>query len=97
MEVELCVCHNGFRQGCSSSRHCAHAHGTAREERFRRAPLIAGCFSIGVGFLSLYSGFNRPTIANMRTVDLVLLIGTGVSLGVGLVGVIIYFVHRRKD
>jgi hypothetical protein len=69
---------------------------STREERFRLAPLIAGCFSIGIGFLSLYSGFNRPTIANMRTVDLVHLLGTGVSLGVGLVALIIYFVHRRK-
>ena len=68
----------------------------SREDRFRRAPLFAGCFSLATGFLSLYSGLNRPTIANMRPVDLVHLLATGASWGVGLVALIIYFVHRRK-
>ena len=68
----------------------------SREHRFRRGPLIAGFFGIGMGFLSLYTGLNRPTIANMRTVDLVHLLGTGFSWGVGLMALIIYFVHFRK-
>jgi hypothetical protein len=69
---------------------------STREERFRRAPLIAGCFSIGMGLLSLANGFNRPTIANMRTIDLVHLVATGAGLGAGLVALIVYFVHRHK-
>jgi hypothetical protein len=69
---------------------------STREERFRQAPLVAGLFSLLIGIISLFNGFNRPTIANMRTVDLVHLLGTGVSLGVGLVALIVYFVHRRK-
>ena len=69
---------------------------SSRDNRFRRAPLIAGFFSLSMGFLSLYTGLSRPTIANMRTVDLVHLLGTGFSWGVGLMALIIYFVHFRK-
>ena len=69
---------------------------STREERFRRAPLIAGCFSIGMGLLSLANGFNRPTIANMRFHDLVFLLATGACLGVGLSALVRYFVFRRK-
>lgn len=68
---------------------------STREERFRRAPLIAGLFAGFMGIFSLFTGFNRPTIANMRTIDLIHLLGTGASLGAGLVGVIIYFAWRR--
>jgi hypothetical protein len=69
---------------------------STREERFRRAPLIAGFFSLFIGIVSLANGFNRPTIANMRTIDLVHLLATGAGLGVGVVVLIIYFVDRRK-
>ena len=50
---------------------------STREERFRRGPLIAGFFSLGMRILFLASGFNRPTIANMRTVDLLTSPGRG--------------------
>ena len=38
---------------------------------------------------------NRPTIANMRTLDLVHLLAAGGMLGAGMVGLIVYLVSRR--
>ena len=40
-------------------------------------------------------GLNRPSIANMRTLDLVHLLGTGACLGAGLVAVFLNLVGRR--
>jgi hypothetical protein len=57
--------------------------------------LIGAFVGVGLGLLFLLIGLNRPTIANMRTVDLVHLLATGACLGVGLVAVILYFVGRR--
>jgi hypothetical protein len=39
--------------------------------------LVAASVAFGLGLLFLYVGLNRPSIANMRTVDLVHLLGTG--------------------
>jgi hypothetical protein len=69
---------------------------STREERPRRSPLLAACIGGGIGLFSLFTGLNRPTIANMRTVDLIHLLGTGACLGVALVGVVLYLVGRRK-
>ncbi len=66
------------------------------EERSRRVPLTAAIPGFGLGLIFLAIGFNRPTIANMRTVDLVHLLGTGACLGAGLVAVVLHFVFRRK-
>jgi len=66
------------------------------EELPRRRPLFAACLGGGLGLLFLFIGLNRPTIANMRTVDLVHLLATGACLGVGLVGLVVFFVFRRK-
>jgi hypothetical protein len=72
---------------------------STREERLRRTPLIvATCVGLGLGLFSLATGFNRPTIANMRTIDLIHLLATGGCLGVGLVGLvglIVSLVGRR--
>jgi hypothetical protein len=57
-----------------------------------RAAAIGGGF--GLFFLAI--GLNRPSIADMRTVDLVHLLATGGCLGVGLVGVVLYLVGRRQ-
>ena len=67
-----------------------------REERPRRPPLVSACLGLGLGLLFLAIGFNRPTISNMRTVDLVYLLATGACLGAGLVAFVLYFVGRRK-
>ena len=67
-----------------------------REEWPNRRRLVAVFVGFGMGLLSLANGFNRPTIANMRTVDLVYLLGTGASLGVGLMALIVYLIGRRK-
>ena len=67
-----------------------------REERPRRRRLVAVFVPLGLGLLFLIIGLNRPSIANMRSVDLVHLLGTGACLGVALVSVIMYFVGRRK-
>ena len=62
------------------------------EKRRHWGPLIAG----GLGLFNLAIGLNRPSIADMRTVDLVHLLGTGGCLGVALGGVVLYLVGRRK-
>jgi hypothetical protein len=49
-----------------------------------------------LGLLFLVIEMNRPSIANMRTVDLVYLLATGACLGAGLVAVVLHFFHRRK-
>ena len=65
------------------------------EERPPRPPLFGVFAGFGFGLFFLAVAFNRPTIANMRTVDLVHLLGTGACFGVGLVALIVYFRGRR--
>ena len=67
-----------------------------REERPRRIPLLAAAPGLGLGLLFLAIGLNRPSIANMRTIDLVHLLGTGACLGAGLVAGVLHFVRRRE-
>ena len=69
---------------------------STREERPRWGPLLAAFLSGGPGLFFLVIGLNRPSIANMRTVDLVHLLATGACLGVALVAVVLYLVGRRK-
>jgi hypothetical protein len=69
---------------------------STREERLRRPPLVAAFVVVGLGLLFLASGLNRPTIADMRTVDLVHLLATGACLGAGLVALVMNLVSRRK-
>ena len=64
---------------------------STREDRFRRGPLVAAFFGLGMGLLLLANGLNRPGISSMRTVDIVYLTGTGASFGVGLVWLVVYF------
>jgi hypothetical protein len=65
-----------------------------REEHPRR--LIVGSLLLGLGILFLGTGLNRPTIANMRTVDIVHLTGAGLNLGAGLALLVWHLVLRRK-
>ena len=51
-----------------------------RRESFRVAFVLAA-----FGLLSLFSMLVRPSLANIRTVDFVHLIGTGLCLGAALV------------
>ena len=64
---------------------------STREGRPRRL-IVPTCFGFGFGLFSLATGLNRPTIANMRTIDLIHLLGTGACLGVGLVGLVMLIV-----
>jgi hypothetical protein len=68
---------------------------STREERIRRPPLVAASFGVGLGLFFLAIGLERPSIANMRPVDLVHLLGTGACLGASLVTLVLYFVGRR--
>ena len=67
-----------------------------REERPRRGPLLAAFLGGGLGLLFLVIGLNRPSIANMRMVDLVLVLATGAFFGVALMNVVLYLKGRRK-
>ncbi|MFL5244117.1 MAG: hypothetical protein ACJ8FY_18590 [Gemmataceae bacterium] len=69
---------------------------STREGRPRRPPLVAAFVGVGLGVFFLAIGVNRPSIANMRTVDLVHLLATGAMMGAGLVALVVYFVGRRK-
>ena len=68
---------------------------STREERPGRSPLFGVFAGFGLGLFFLAIGFNRPTIANMRTIDLVHLLASGGLLGVGLVGLVDYVKGRR--
>jgi hypothetical protein len=68
---------------------------STREERPRRVPLSAAIPGFVLGLMFLAIGLNRPSIANMRTLDLVHLLGTGACLGAGLVAVALNLVGRR--
>ena len=69
---------------------------STRERRPRRPPMVVAFVGVGLGLLFLASGLNRPTIANMRTVDLVHLLATGACFGVALVATVLFFVRRHK-
>ena len=66
------------------------------EERPFRPHLGYAVFFIALGVLFTATGLNRPSIANMRTVDLVHLLGAGANLGAGLALLVLHFVLRRQ-
>ena len=66
------------------------------EERPRRSPLRAAFIAGGLGLFFLSIGLNRPSIANMRTLDLVHLLATGALFGVALAKVFQYIAGRRE-
>jgi hypothetical protein len=66
------------------------------EPLLRRNPLRAAFLGAGLGLFFLFIGLNRPTIANMRKIDLLHLLATGGFFGVAVVGVVLYLVGRRK-
>lgn len=67
----------------------------ARDERPRRIPVFAPLVSGGLGLFFLAIGFNRPSIADMRTLDLIHLLATGSLLGIALVTLVQYLAGRR--
>ena len=71
---------------------------STREGWPRRPFLVVRFIGLPLGLLFLANGLfgNRPTIANMRPVDLIYLLGTGACLGAGLVAVVWHFAGRRK-
>jgi hypothetical protein len=68
---------------------------STREERPLRPHVDFAVFFIAPGVLFLATGFNQPSIANMRTVDLLRLTGSGANLGAGLALLVLHFVGRR--
>jgi len=67
------------------------------EPLVRRKPLLAALYAAGLGLFFLFVALNRPTIANMRKIDLLHLLATGGLFGVAMVGVVLYLVARRKS
>jgi len=57
----------------------------------KRRLLGAALFNVCLGLFFLETGLNRPTIANMRTIDLVYLLATGALLGISLMLVALAF------
>ena len=49
------------------------------------------------GIISLLAMLNRPTLANIRAVDLVHLIGTGMCFGGSVVALVVYFRDRHSS
>jgi hypothetical protein len=65
------------------------------EARSRRIPRPVPFMGLPLGLLFFAIGMNRPGIASLRTVDLVLLLATGACLGAGLVAVVLHCARRR--
>jgi hypothetical protein len=65
-------------------------------ERTRQRLQAVAFVNLPLGLILLATGFTRPTIANMRTVDLIYLLGTGFCLGAGLVCSIVFLRSRRE-
>lgn len=63
------------------------------QERPRR-PLLTAAIAAGLGLFFLAIGLNRPSIANMRTIDLLHLLATGGFFGVAIVWVVQHFKGR---
>jgi hypothetical protein len=64
-------------------------------ERTRQRLQGAAIFGLPLGLLFLVIAFNRPNIANLGFHDLVQFLGAGVTLGGGLVGLIVFLASRR--
>jgi hypothetical protein len=64
----------------------------SKERRLLPVIFVSGASAL-VGLLGL---LGRPSVANIRTVDLVHLIATGVCLGAALVALVLFFVFRYR-
>lgn len=67
-----------------------------REGRPRRGLRPVAFIGLPLGLLFLFIALNRPTIASMRFHDFVFLLATGMMLGAGLAGLVVYFVVGRR-
>ena len=61
----------------------------------RRRSLPIGIAVGSCGILGLLTGLNRPTIAAMRAVDVVHLLGSGACLGVMIAMIVLFLVDSR--
>jgi hypothetical protein len=69
---------------------------STREKRIRQGLMWAACFGGGMGLFNLYVGLSRPSIANMRIVDIMHLLATGAFFGVCLLAGGLYFGILRQ-
>ena len=60
---------------------------------FLRISFILGVF----GVLSLLAGLGRPTMADIRAVDFVRLIGAGMCLGGAVVALVAHYRNRHSN
>jgi hypothetical protein len=65
----------------------------SNERRLLHVSFVCGAFAL----LSLLGLLGWPSIANIRTVDIVRLIATGMCLGAALVTLALFFVFRYRD
>jgi hypothetical protein len=63
--------------------------------RNKRLHLGAALFGVCLGLFLLESALSLPTIANVRTVDIVRLLGAGALLGISLMRVALAFNFLR--
>jgi hypothetical protein len=81
---------------CKKDAPMSASMSSTREERPRR-PLLVAFINFGLGLLILCNGFSRPSIANMRMLDLVHLLAAGAGLGAGLAWLAVFLYGRRKS
>ena len=74
--------------------HRFHERGRFMSKERRLLHVFFACGAMTL--LSLLGLLGRPSVANIRTVGIVHLIATGVSLGAALVALVLFFVFRHR-
>ena len=65
--------------------------------RDRRQAVSVSFLLVSIGLMGLYSVTREPRFGQLRAVDVVQLVGTGLCFGVALVMLITFFIGRRSN